>query len=87
MSESNIACSWDNIEDLSTPDCMVLGGGSSPCEIRISSQDPIGRLHLVSNAKTCELRNQGAYVGTIKASDEEAAGHFSLKIDIEVVLY
>ena len=85
MSKSSISCSWDTVEELSSPECMVLAGGASPCEITIRSQDAIGSVHIVSNARTCELRKNEAYVSTSKASEEED-GHPLLRIDVQVRL-
>ena len=83
MNEGSVSCSWDTLEELSTPECMVLGGGASACDITITSQNAIGRVQIVSNARTCELRKDGAYVGTTKALGEENS-HCTLQIDVQV---
>ena len=83
MGEGSISCSWDSIDELSTSECMVLGGEGSPCLITVASQNAIGVVEIVSNARMCELTKDGSYVCTIKASDE-GDERFKLHIDVQV---
>ncbi len=85
MGKESVACSWDTLEDCSTANCMVLGGGSSPCNISIKSQTAIGKVRVLSSARNCELRKKGCYLRTTRASSIDG-DQYMLEIDVQVRL-
>ena len=76
-----MVCSWDAEE--ATPECMIMRGNDSPCEVFIRNSEAIGKIDLVSSARLCELRRGGSYVCTMKAQQAEA-GQYKLKMNIQV---
>lgn len=79
-----MTCSWDLVEDLCTPDCMVMGEGSAPCDVLVASPETIGKVIAVSNAKVCELHRE-AYIASCKGSSD-GNDHFMTEINVQVTV-
>lgn len=83
MDNLSVISSWDACEQLSTPECTVLAGTNSFCEMVIKARQPMGNIEVVSNARICELQRDGSYVSTTKATPSDH-GKVKLQIDVQV---
>jgi hypothetical protein len=85
--EDSIVCSW-SLDDAATGDVpQFVATDTQPCEIQCTSAEAIGRVQVMSSAKSCELRTAdptGAYITTVRGV-EEADGKFSIEVDVQVL--
>ena len=85
MEGVSVICSWETIQDLSSPDCMVMKNGEvGPCELLIQSQSPIATVKVVSSARIGELWRGSSYVSSTHAAKLEQG--YKLQIDVQVEL-
>ena len=83
--EYAVVCSWD-LDPASEVVPQFKATDSSPCDIRCSSRQPIGAVHIHSSARICELRSADeaeAYIATVRGV-QQSAGNYILRVDVQV---